>query len=172
MKLVKISPSEVQVLQNIAKAAYTQNFANHWENNGLETYLENQFSHNRLEQDLNNPSIGYFLIKNEEKLVGFVKLNLNATLMQLNKATTCELEKIYVLPENKGRGLGKFAIRQVMDFCKSQRKKHLFLCVIDTNESAIAFYEKIGFQFHSKTTLIAENFKEELSGMNRMLIDL
>jgi ribosomal protein S18 acetylase RimI-like enzyme len=51
-------------------------------------------------------------------------------------------------------------------------KQILFLCVIDTNLNAIAFYEKLGFKFHSKTRLEDSYFKEELKGMNRMYLKL
>ena len=48
----------------------------------------------------------------------------------------------------------------------------MYLCVIDTNLPAMAFYQKLGFRYHSKTTLDASLFKEELKGMNRMYLDL
>tara|TARA_B100000809_G_C14980294_1_gene474259 strand:+ start:259 stop:417 length:159 start_codon:yes stop_codon:yes gene_type:complete len=44
-----------------------------------------------------------------------------------------------------------------------------FLSVIDTNKTAIAFYEKLGFKFHSKTILDVPYFKKELKGMHRMI---
>ncbi len=48
----------------------------------------------------------------------------------------------------------------------------MYLCVIDTNRNAIAFYEKLGFVYHSKTRLEEPFFKEELKGMDRMVLNL
>lgn len=172
MQLEKADLSSVEALQKICIAAYTKNFANHWEGNGLALYLESQFSIERLTNDLNNLTIGYFFIKLKEETVGFAKVNFKAFLDGFNDQTTCELEKIYVLPEMKGRGLGKLALQQIIEQCRKQEKKNLFLCVIENNRAAIAFYKKLDFQFHSKTTLEVENFKKDLKGMDRMALVL
>lgn len=172
MKLEKATLSKIETLQQICISAYTKNFANHWEGNGLDLYLENQFNTQRLTKDLNSPNIGYYFINKGEKSVGFVKLNFKANLVGFDDQTTCELEKIYVLPAMKGQGLGKLALQRIIEQCKKEEKETLFLCVIDTNHAAIVFYEKMGFQFHSKTTLEVENFKAELKGMNRMVLAL
>jgi diamine N-acetyltransferase len=49
--------------------------------------------------------------------------------------------------------------------------KTLFLCVIDTNTNAIAFYKKLGFTRHGTTRLDLSYFKEELKGMYRMVLE-
>ena len=55
----------------------------------------------------------------------------------------------------------------IIDKLRKQKKTILFLDVLDTNESAVSFYEKLGFKFHSKTKVGDEHFKEELNGLNR-----
>lgn len=168
MKLKPISLKDLKTLQQICKEAYSKNFGNHWEGNGLELYLEDQFGTDRLKEDLNNPQIGYYFIALEEQAIGFIKVRFVAIFEDFPKETTSELEKIYILPEWKGKGIGKLALQDLMDRICDLGKKTLFLCVIDTNHSAIAFYKKLGFQIHSKTHLEALHFKEELKGMYRM----
>ena len=80
-----------------------------------------------------------------------------------------ELEKIYVLPECIGMGIGKMALTDIIQKTKNIGKESIILCVIDTNENTIAFYDKLGFKFHSKTILDIPYFKEELKGMIRMI---
>lgn len=80
-----------------------------------------------------------------------------------------ELEKIYVLPECKGLGIGKLALKEIIYIAEQQGKKNLILDVIDTNRSAIAFYQKLGFEQHGTTILDVPYFKEELKGMNIMV---
>ena len=83
-----------------------------------------------------------------------------------------ELEKIYVFPKFKGLGIGKLAIKDLIKIAMQQGEKNLFLSVLDTNNNAIAFYEKLGFTFHSKTILDVPYFKAELKGMNRLILTL
>ena len=110
---------------------------------------------------MTHPNFEYYFIKEGIKSISFIKLNLAATLEGFKETAIVELEKMYVLPEMKGQGIGKI---------KDTGKKVFFLCVIDTNIAAIKFYEKLGFQFHSTTRLEVPFFKEELKGIHRMVL--
>ena len=171
MKLRSAQISDIIDLQKICTEAYTQNFSDHWYEGGLEWYLEKEFNSERLKSDLADQNTDYYFIEHEQKVVGFVKLrnNLDTDIPIENSA---ELEKVYVLPEYKGKGIGKLALKETIKRVEERGKSNLFLCVIDTNESAIAFYEKLGFEFHSNTTLDLPYFKEELKGMHRMVKEL
>lgn len=170
MQLEKVPKNKFKLLQKICIAAYTKNFAHHWNENGLELYLEDQFNSQRLKTDLDNPTIDYFFIKVGNQPVGFIKINLNVPFDEYASIDVAELEKMYVLPEMKGQGIGKKALSAIIDQMKIAGKLVFFLCVIDTNISAMKFYEKLGFQYHSKTRLEVPFFKEELKGMHRMFI--
>jgi len=115
--------------------------------------------------------VSYYFIEYDEKPVGFAKIRTNAGIHGLQKDAV-ELEKIYVLPEFKGKGLGKVALGEIVKSLKKQNIKTLFLCVIDTNTIAISFYKKPGFTLHGKTRLDLPYFKEELKGMLHMVLEI
>ncbi len=171
MKLKKASIDDKLELQKICTRSYTEVFANHWTGNGLELYLEQQFGDSRLNLELVNPDYEYFFIKKDDENIGFVKMNYK-TSEELSELDNCELDKIYILPKYSGMGIGKMAMSKIIEIIKQKGKMLFFLCVIDENKSAIAFYEKLGFEFHSKTRLDVPNFREELRGMNRMCLRL
>jgi ribosomal protein S18 acetylase RimI-like enzyme len=172
MELSKATLEDIDNLREICIQAYAQNFHHHWNGDGLNWYLEREFSLARLEQDLKDENRAYYIIRREGLPIGFVKLNHHSNLPDLPKAEGSELEKIYVLPSYKGKGVGKFAIEAINSIVKEKAKKIFFLCVIDTNIKAIAFYKKLGFKFHSKTRLDIPYFKEELKGMHRMFMEV
>jgi len=167
MELKKASIKDIIELKKICIAAYSLSFHNHWNEGGLEWYLNNEFNDQRLALDLSDKNTEYYFIEHKEKHVGFIKTNINSPSGFIKNSV--ELEKIYVLPECKGMGIGKMALSSILKKTENTGMKSLFLCVIDTNENAIAFYEKLGFKFHSKTMLDVPYFKEELKGMNRMI---
>jgi len=105
------------------------------------------------------------------KEVGFAKVNLLCNSKTKN-SRMAELEKIYMLPEFKGKGIGKFALNAIIALVKKLNKNRLLLNVIDQNKEAIIFYEKLGFKFHSRTKLELPYFREELKGMQRMVLEL
>ncbi len=170
MELKKALLENINKLKKICIDAYSLSFHNHWNDGGLEWYLDTEFSDKRLALDLTDKKTEYYFIEHQEKHVGFIKIKINSSSSFIPNSV--ELEKIYVLPECKGMGIGKLALNDIIQKTKNSGRACVFLCVIDTNESAIAFYEKLGFKFHSKTTLDVPYFKEELKGMNRMIKNL
>ncbi len=171
MVLEKATLLDIPALKKICTDAYAKNFHHHWNKNGLEWYLEKEFGDKKLKADLANRNLEYYIIVYDEKPVGFVKIRINAEFNGF-KNEAVELEKIYVLPDFKGMGLGKSALTEIIKSIKKQGKKILFLCVIDTNTNAIAFYTKLGFAFHGTTRLDLPYFKEELKGMHRMVMKI
>ena len=171
LEITKVGIEQKKELQEICRLSYAQVFADHWTENGLELYLDEQFNLERLESELSNEDYQYFMVIKENRTIGFAKMNYTNS-PELSKSDNCELEKIYILPEFSGSGIGKSVMKELFVIAKNLGKQFLFLCVLDTNENAIAFYKKLGFQYHSSTKLEASFFKEELKGMYRMVLEL
>ena len=172
VELVKAYPDNKQALQSICRAAYEGNFGSHWDGNGLEIFLEDQFGDQRISQDLQKDQVDYFFIQYQNEAVGFVKINHQANLEGYPNQATAELEKIYILPQWKGQGLGKQALQICLDNMWQRGAQTIGLYVIDTNLGAISFYQKAGFQKKKHTRLELPLFKEELRGMYLMVLEL
>lgn len=165
----KAGPADLSALFTICRLAYTENFANHWNDDGLEWYLNAVYSREGIRTDLQNDDIAYFIASiNGGEDLGFMKLNLRSNLPHLPPEEGAEIEKLYFRPQHHGKGIGKKLVELAIEKVKSQNKKVLWLGVIDTNEAAIGFYKKMGFDLHSKTILDVPYFKDELRGMWRM----
>ena len=171
MELILATTPDIPDLQQVCAESYHQIFADHWTDNGLELYLEQEFGTNRLTLELADPECEYHFIRQEGRTIGFTKINYQSSGL-LSEMDNCELEKIYILPGFSGMGIGKQTMKELIKRIQLKGKEAVFVCVIDTNKNAIAFYEKLGFQFHSKTRLEIPNFKENLKGMYRMCLRL
>ncbi|MEM8900287.1 MAG: GNAT family N-acetyltransferase [Bacteroidota bacterium] len=164
--------ADTTLLQQVCREAYTQHFGGHWEEGGLDIYLEAEFNTKRVQEDITNPNKTYFFIKYEGETVGFIKIDVNASHESFPNENCCELEKIYILPGHAGKGVGKKALGELLSFCREKDMNAIFLYVIDTNESAFHYYQKMGFQQDGTGRLEAPLFKEELRGMFRMSLTL
>mgnify|MGYP000073416487 CR=1 FL=1 len=171
MGLEKATIHHLSELQNVCIDAYSQTYADHWTHNGLALYLEQEFGSNRLKSDLNDANCHYFFIKKDAETIGFIKINTKSSL-EFSELDNCELDKIYLFPKYSGLGFGKTAMTKIIKLMQEKGKTIFFLCVIDSNKNAIAFYERLGFEYHSKTILDILYFKEDLKGMNRMCLKL
>lgn len=60
---------------------------------------------------------------------------------------TCELVKMYLLPQARGTGLGKTLLQKCIDEAKRQGYKKMYLETMPELKLAIPMYEKFGFTF-------------------------
>ena len=84
----------------------------------------------------------YFIIEKENKIVG------GAGIRQLDnyQGKTCELQKMYFLPEARGIGLGRFLIQLCLDKASSFGFENCYLETMPYMKAARKLYRKIGFQ--------------------------
>ncbi|HET9278498.1 MAG TPA: GNAT family N-acetyltransferase [Flavitalea sp.] len=62
-------------------------------------------------------------------------------------ANTCELVKMYLLPEGRGIGLGKTLIDQSLSFAKQLGYHQVYLETMPELKQALKVYEKFGFRY-------------------------
>lgn len=96
----------------------------------LEDIEENYFNRN-----------GYFgavLNNNTKEIVG------TFGLYTIDKET-CELRKMYLLKEARGKGIGKFMLTTAINIAKEKNYKKIILETISPLKEAISLYKKFGF---------------------------
>lgn len=60
---------------------------------------------------------------------------------------TCELVKMYLVPEVRGMGLGKKMIETCFDNAREMGYKNIYLETMPELEKAVKVYEKLGFEY-------------------------
>jgi ribosomal protein S18 acetylase RimI-like enzyme len=69
------------------------------------------------------------------------------------------IENVAVLPEARGRGLGKILLKALLAEGKAQQHSHAGIMVINGNNAARHLYESIGFEPYQ--TFHAQYFKQQ-----------
>ncbi len=172
IRLKPLTSVDIPLYQQLASKVYAHYFASYWEGSGLENYLENQFGQTQLEADIRRPTIGNYLIMEDNHSVGFAKFILNKTLEGFEEKRSCELQKIYLHPDYVGKGIGSNALNRVIEMAHERNNQLIFLNVVDTNKLAIQFYKKFGFKHHGRTKLEITDFKDEFRGLIRMVFEI
>ena len=85
----------------------------------------------------------YFVAECEGKILGGGGIFPSAGL----PGDTCELVKMYLLPEARGFGLGSRLINQCIDFAKQQGFRNIYLESMPELKQALKTYEKFGFEY-------------------------
>lgn len=110
----------------------------------MEFMMEWMYSDNSLQKQMESGHI-YLILSTSDKIdVGYVSINKEA---ESETQILYHLQKIYVLPEMQGKGLGAFLLQQaekmMMDLAHDSKNIRYELNVNRSNP-AVAFYEHMG----------------------------
>lgn len=147
--LKKISVDDVVPLQTISRTTFKETFIEHNTEEDLNKYLEEQLSIQKLTDELKNPNADFYFALDNEQIVGYLKLNRSTAQTELINLAAFEIERIYVLKEYFGKGLGQFLLDNAIQIGKALKPSYIWLGVWELNKRAIRFYEKNGFTVFS-----------------------
>lgn len=85
----------------------------------------------------------YFVAEHGGKIVGGGGIYPSAGL----PADTCELVKMYLLPEARGIGLGRKIIEECISFAKESGYQNIYIETMPELNQAMKTYEKFGFRY-------------------------
>lgn len=89
------------------------------------------------------PGSTYFVATQAGKLLGGAGIFPSDGL----PAGTCELVKMYLLPEARGLGLGKLLIERALEFARQAGYQKVYLETMPELSKAVSVYEKFGFRY-------------------------
>ena len=88
----------------------------------------------------------YYVVEKENRIIGGGGIYPTNGLPQ----HTCELVKMYLLPQARGIGLGRMLIEKCMQFAKDAGYKQVYLETMPELKNALTVYEKMGFKYLDK----------------------
>jgi ribosomal protein S18 acetylase RimI-like enzyme len=134
--------SENVVLSKISRATFYETYVQlNPENSALlQAYVDETFSEQRIAEELHKPDVTFYLLEAENELIGYAKTKGHASNTRL------EIEKLYLINGQQGKGLGKKLFLHIKNHALMNGQKSLSLSVYDQNKSAIEFYLKLGFK--------------------------
>jgi diamine N-acetyltransferase len=147
-QILPIPIEELPLIQKLAFAIWPNAFGGILEPAQITYMLELFYSISALESQVSQKGHSFMVFYEEEKPLGFVSYELNA------EGRKTKIHKLYVLQENQGKGIGKKLIQRVSEIAKKNQAEGLYLNVNKYNQSAISFYQHLGFQL-SKQEIIA-----------------
>lgn len=89
------------------------------------------------------PKSAYFVAEKEGKILGGGGIFPTEGLPE----DTCELVKMYLLPEARGIGLGRALIEKCLETAKETGFKHIYLETLDELHLALKIYARFGFEY-------------------------
>ncbi|MES1219286.1 MAG: GNAT family N-acetyltransferase [Bacteroidota bacterium] len=132
-----IQPSDNPFLSKIVKGTLAEFGANHPNTVYYDPTTDTLFEVFQKERS------GYFVAELNGKIVGGGGIYPTDGL----ETDTCELVKMYLLPEARGAGLGRTLIEKSLAFAKETGYKNVYLETMPELKQALKVYEKFGFEY-------------------------
>lgn len=146
LQIIPILQSEVDTLAHLGRATFRESFEDQNNPEDFNTYLDSAFAKALLSQELLNSHCHYFFVKDGDKIIGYLKFNTGEAQNELKEVNGIELERIYLVKNEQGKGIGKTLLDFAENYAKQLDKNYIWLGVWEHNLDAIRLYERVGYQ--------------------------
>lgn len=161
IKIVNCTLKHRAVLAELGASTFYESYKDENTERDMQLYIENTYTIDKIQENLKNTNVIYFLAYTHEGEAGYVKLLLNQFNPKLDGSCT-ELEKIYVKQSFQRQGVAHQLLQHTINFCKEHNYKNLFLGVWQENEKALQFYAKEGFvKFDTRKFILGERICDD-----------
>ena len=166
VKIDLLSKDTFSTYIEVGTRSYNQHYLHLWENRDSTPYITSSFTPEVLAKEMKNTNTALFVIRKGSTPVGILKIVKSCALEHLPSESTMLLEKIYILKEYSGKGIGKKVLNFVEDYARQLRKKIIWLDTMK-HGPALPFYLNNGFQILKERQL---GFKQVLDEERPMYI--
>jgi diamine N-acetyltransferase len=140
------SHKDISLLAELSTTTFRNTFAQDNTPEDMEAYLTENFSEEKLGQELSDPLATFLLAELSGKPLGYAKLNAGDPDASVTGTKPIELVRLYVLPESIGHGIGARLMKESIDTATRRGFETLWLGVWEHNHRALGFYQKWGFE--------------------------
>ncbi len=144
--ILKATTHDALLITTLARKIYKEHYLHLWLPGGAKWYMEvYAYAGDKIENELRDPHIEYFIAYKDETALGYMKLQLNSSLPGYENSKALEVERIYLLKKMMGKGTGRRFMQIAMEKAKALKKEIIFLKAMDSSIEAIEFYKKLGY---------------------------
>lgn len=148
MKFIEANEKDIPLIQNLAERSWKTAYAEILSPEQIDYMLGAMYSRNEITQQMQNTDYHYYLIFDEinNSFEGFIGFEHGF------QEYTTKLHRIYLVPESKGRGIGRTAIDFLKEKVVSAADRKIILNV-NKNNAAKKFYESQGFKVSNEVVV-------------------
>lgn len=146
IEIRKVSPGEIDRLQQIGRETFSETFYPVNSKEDMEEYLAKSFKREKLEAEMADINSEFYFAISENKVIGYLKINLGKSQTEIKDDKAMEIERIYVLKEFQGEKAGQKLYEKAMEISRQRNVDYIWLGVWEKNFRALGFYKKNGFE--------------------------
>ena len=146
----KVTLDKLATLQELSIQTFRETFAFDNTEEELQQFFDDSYTLEQFKKEIINPESDVRFVLVDGREVGFMKVNWGAAQTEHELENAFEIQRIYILNECQGLGLGKKLFELALDMAKEGRFDWAWLGVWEGNVKAQGFYRKYGFEKFSE----------------------
>lgn len=150
--------SNLQKYLEVGIASYGQHYRHLWQNNDPAPYVSRWFTEEVVEGELQDPNSLNYIINLDGEAVGILKLVKNCGIDEISDSEALKAEKIYLLQEQSGKGIGKQLLQFIEDMATTLNKRVVWLDAMQKGKP-IHFYQKNGYVIKRESEVVLPHVK-------------
>jgi diamine N-acetyltransferase len=145
LTLITATCDDINRLCAICRRTYAAHYSGIWTDDGLLTYLDDQYDASKVQAEISGGKTEYLLAAVDGHDVGFAKLNYDRPLPTDPEKLGVELQKIYFDADQTGKGYGSISLQRITNIARESGSERIWLDVLKSNEGGRRAYERAGF---------------------------
>lgn len=150
MKIRQVGLDYLDEIRKITEKTFIETFGKENTEEDIESYLKENVSREKVRQELMNPASLFYIVERDDRIVAYMKLNLEGAQTEEGYSNSLEIQRIYVLNDFKRKRMGRRLMDKAIEEAGSRQVDFVWLGVWENNTKAISFYEKHGFTIFDK----------------------
>ena len=112
----------------------------------MQQYISAHFTEQKLAQELADTHTTFLIARYGDETVGYAKVRTGTPPAELSYKTAAEVERLYVVKERIGTGVGRRILDACIDLAIDKGIPVIWLGVWENNTKALTFYRRFGFE--------------------------
>ena len=121
MQIIKLNDSDLENLQKISISTFKETFEEVNSEEDMRKYISESLSLDQLQSELSNTNSEFYFAKNDNEILGYLKLNSLDAQTENQGNDALEIERIYVLKEFFPLKIGQKIIEKSIEIAKSKK---------------------------------------------------
>jgi ribosomal protein S18 acetylase RimI-like enzyme len=163
IKIEMASIKDIDALQKIGEFTFIETYSSHNSKENMRSYLESNFSTENLKSELTSNNSEFYFAKQEEEIIGYLKINFGLPKTKIKNGNTLEIERIYVTNKHQGKKIGQLLFKKAIEISKQKKFDFVWLGVWEENLKAMQFYKKNGFiEFDEHIFMLGDEIQTDI----------
>ena len=145
-KIEKANASHKHIIQDIGIQSFKESHGHSASEKDINKFITKSFSLEVMEEELSHPDNIYHIIEYNGEVAGYSKIILNVPNKNVESKKITKMERLYLLKEFYGLGLGEALMNYNLDYAMNNHQDGIWLHVWIENGRAVKFYKKSGFE--------------------------